>query len=395
MLHVRSWLLPIPKSCEVSDERQLQEQEMLLHRVNAVDKMNFGRKCLIGKSATKEKETGPRLRRKGRGESTGRKRTRWKSGAFLLPLPTSIGRTLTPSSQGTLLPDPIWASQAYTFRSCLWFRGHFRLSGGSNARPKWEVHWCVTHSVCQSLVMMMALSSLGGGQVQSRMMFVLMGRGVKRMERSLASAQEWHTNGVPRSCHLQCIFASCSLRCLPLFVVLASWPWVRRLSALPDQRHQTSYYSMILSVTNPAENKQGAHIKHATLRQSLCPLAGDLLMVRRPGSVWVSLRLVIALLSISFILNGWTLPNLGAYHLQHRSTRWLASLSHLHTFPDSLSQTSSGSLFFPGDVSHCLCTAASFPAGSGARLAHSCGPSSCPPMSSHSLQAIYSPTLTQ
>lgn len=39
---------------------------MLLHRVTAVDKMNFGRKCLIGKSATKEKETGPRLRR-GRG----------------------------------------------------------------------------------------------------------------------------------------------------------------------------------------------------------------------------------------------------------------------------------------------------------------------------------------
>ena len=67
VLHVRSWLLPIPKSCEVSDERQLQEQEMLLHRVNAVDKMNFGRKSLIGKSATKEKETGQRLRRKGRG----------------------------------------------------------------------------------------------------------------------------------------------------------------------------------------------------------------------------------------------------------------------------------------------------------------------------------------
>lgn len=56
---------------------------------------------------------------------------------------------------------------------------------------------------------------------------------------------------------------------------------------------QTSYYDMLLSVTNPSENKQGAHIKHSTLCLH-CQV-----MLHRPGSLWVSLRLQLC----------WSLPS--------------------------------------------------------------------------------------
>lgn len=105
---------------------------MLLHRVNAADKMNFangGDREESAKEREKERPSLPTSAQKSGEERALAERELAEIGAFYQhrPLSTAIITSMG-SSTGNAVPRPDWASQVSTFRSRPRFRGHFRLS---------------------------------------------------------------------------------------------------------------------------------------------------------------------------------------------------------------------------------------------------------------------------